>query len=216
MLKPFIATALVASGLIGCVDPRGSFDDFDHRAGTTDASTIDRPMSTLADISGTFLLGVRGGFEPSNDPAFYIQMIVEWDLELTGETGVLDGSFMPLCVHASCNGVRNMLPPAFIANDRAVASDGTFQQPVAGMLPGGANPFSGTEQPLDGNLDATIISTDLVCGAITGTAAGLDLTGSTFAAIRITNTSPPMLPAPIAACPSGGQDAGVDAPIDAP
>lgn len=212
-MKFFLATALAAAGLAGCVDPRGSFDDFNRRAGTTDASTIDRPMSTLADISGTFLIGVRAGFETTNNPDFYIQMIVTWDLDLTGESGVLDGSFMPLCVHASCAGVRDMLPPPFVDSNRAVTSAGTFQQPVTGMLPGGANPFSGTPQALNGNLDATILDADTVCGSVTGDAGGLDLTGSTFAAIRVTDTTAANLPAPITACPSGGNvDAGVDAP----
>jgi hypothetical protein len=221
MLKRFLPAAAVVGGLsalVGCVDPRGNFDDFNGRVGTTDASTVDRPSSSIFNITGDFLLSVRAGFETTNDPTFYIQFVTTFTLTPTGETAVVDGSYLPLCTSSACGGVRSMVPPPLVDNQRAVANDGSFQQPVVGTLNGMANPFSGTEQPLDGLLDATIISADLICGGVTGTAAGINLAGSTFAAIRITDTTAANLPAPLAACPNPQPvDAGVDAvEIDAP
>ena len=63
----------------------------------------------------------------------------------------------------------------------------------------------------------TIYSADFFCGSVSGSAAGLDLAGSSFAAYRITDTTPASLPIRAAACPDMVPiDAGVDAPpIDA-
>lgn len=216
MLKHSLVAVGLVGGLVGCIDPRGAFNDFSDRTGVTDASTIDGPGGSIFPITGTFLLAVHAGFETSNDPAFYIQFVTTFELTATGDTALLDGSYVPLCTHATCS-ERTMLPPALVDNDRAVAADGTFAQPVVGMIPGGANPISGTPAALDGLLNGTIISADLICGSVSGEAADLDLAGSTFAAIRVTDTTPAALPAPTAACPASmPTDAGVDAPIDAP
>ncbi len=203
----------VGAGAAGCVDAKGNFDQFADRVGFVDASTIDRAGGGLHDITGTFLYSTRAGFETSNDPAFYNQFILRATLTITGDTGVLDGALTPLCVATTCT-ERSELPPALISEDVVVNADGTYQAVFSGTLPGGANPLSGTPIPLTTNVDGTIMSADFFCGDVSGTAAGLDLTGSTFAAIRITDTTPANLPAPVAACPaSGGEDAGVDAPV---
>jgi hypothetical protein len=180
------------------VDPGKAFDDFNERAGTTDASTIDAPPSSLHDITGTFLVSVHPGFESTNDPTFYMQMLVDWTL--TEATSSLAGTYTPLCTHATCATPRVMIPPA-IQNVSTVSPDGTFEQTITGTLPGGANPISGTAQPFSGVLRAGIIDADTVCGTVTGMVAGIDLTGSTFAAIRVTDTTPATLPAPVASCP---------------
>ncbi len=211
--------AVIVGGALagGCVDAKGSFDQFADRVGFTDASTIDRPPSSIFDINGTFLLAAHAAFETANDPDLYVQLLITWDLTVTGDTGTLDASAVPLCVSTACTTHRSMLPPPFLDADRLVAADGTFMGPIVGLLPGMGNPFSGSALQLNGILQATIISADLVCGSLGGDAGGLSLTGSTFAAIRVTDTSPTALPTPIAACPDALPiDAGVDAtPTDA-
>ncbi len=215
MLKHGFVLSAVFAG--GCVDAKGSFDQFADRVGFTDASTVDGPPSALLDIDGTWLLAARAAFETSNDPAFYVQFVVTWDLTVTGATGSLDANFVPLCVATNCTSGRVMLPPPFTDQDRTVAADGTFTAPVIGSLPGMANPFSGSPLQLNGEINARIVSTDLVCGSLGGDAGGISLVGSTFGAIRVTDTSAGGLPAPLGACPgSMPVDAGVDAPIDAP
>ncbi len=216
MLK-FAVCGAVATLVLGCVDARKSFDEFADRAGFTDASTIDRPPSTISDISGTFLYAVRGGFETSNDPAYYVQFLATFTLTETATGATLDSSLVPLCTAAgACPNGRVELPPPFVTTGMAVATDGTFAGGVVGTLPAAANPLSGTAQALDGAVAGIILSADVVCGDVTGTVAGINLAGSTFAAIRVTDTSPGALPAPVAACPSGGPDAGVDAMPDPP
>jgi hypothetical protein len=96
--------------------------------------------------------------------------------------------------------MRAMIPPP-IQNVSTVAADGSFQQTVAGTLPGGANPLSGSEQPMTGVLEGVILNADTACGSVSGMVAGIDLAGSTFGAIRVTDTTPDTLPAPLANCP---------------
>jgi len=165
---------------------------------------------------------VRAGFETTGDPGSYIQAIMTWTLVQDGDTGTLSGSFLGVCVaQGGCPQGRTMVPPPIASPVRPVAADGSFMLPIVGQLPGAANPFSGTPQPLDGVLVGTIESADLACGTVTGTAAGLPLAGSTWAAIRITDTSATGLPPPLAHCPdivmpdAGVPDAAVDAAVDA-
>lgn len=199
-LSTGFSVAALLVGLGACVDAGKSFDDFSDRVGTTDANTTDAPPSAIHNITGTFLVSVHAGFETSNDPAYYVQLLVNWTLT-DGASPTLDGSFTPLCVNTACTTMREPIPPA-LTNVAPVSADGTFSQSLSGTLPGGANPLSGTAQPLDGTLVGSIISENAVCGSVTGTVAGLDLAGSTFGAIRVTDTTPANLPPPVANCPN--------------
>lgn len=195
------AAAALMCGAVGCVDPGKSFDDYSDRVGTTDASTVDRPPSSIFNITGNFLVAVHAGFESSNDPAYYVQLLTAWTLNEDGANAMLDGSYTPLCTNASCTTMRETIPPA-LTHSSAVRSDGTFEHTIVGTLPGGANPLSGSAQPMDAVLHAVILSENTVCGTVSGTVAGLDLAGSTFAAIRVTDTTPANLPPPVANCPN--------------
>ncbi len=199
-LSTGLSTAALAFGLVACVDAGKSFNDFGDRVGTTDANTVDRPPSSIHNITGSFLLSVHAGFETSNDPAYYVQLLANWTL-VDGDTVTLDGSFVPLCVNTACTEMRAQIPPA-LTNVAPVAVDGTFAQALSGTLPGGANPLSGTQQPLMGTLQGIILDENTACGTVTGTVAGIDLTGSTFGAIRVTDTAPASLPPPVANCPN--------------
>jgi hypothetical protein len=199
-LSTGLSTAVLAFGLVACVDAGKSFNDFGDRVGTTDANTVDRPPSSIHNITGSFLLSVHAGFETSNDPAYYVQLLVHWTL-VDGDTPTLDGSFVPLCVNTACTEMRAQIPPA-LTNVAPVAVDGTFAQALSGTLPSGANPLSGTQQPLMGTLQGVILDENTACGTVTGTVAGIDLIGSTFGAIRVTDTAPASLPPPVANCPN--------------
>jgi hypothetical protein len=215
MLKSALMLTVVGVGAVGCVDAKGSFDQFSDRVGFVDASTIDGMSGGIHDVSGTFLYVTRAGFESSNNPDFYIEFILRATLTINGDTATYMGNLTPLCKFQTCT-ERYEIPPPLPASTATVAADGTFTSTFGGTMPGGSNPFSGTDQPLNAVAAGTILSPDFFCGTVSGSAAGLDLAGSTFAAYRITDTTPANLPRMPAACPSGGADAGVDAPpIDA-
>lgn len=199
-LSTRLSAAALLVGLGACVDAGKSFDDFEDRVGTTDANTTDRPPSAIYNITGTFLVSVHAGFETSNDPAYYVQLLVNWTLT-DGDSPTLDGSFTPLCVNSACTLMREQIPPA-MTNVAPVDSDGTFLQRIQGTLPGGANPLSGSPQPMDGTLDGSILDENTACGTVSGMVAGIDLAGSTFGAIRVTDTTPANLPPPVATCPN--------------
>lgn len=214
MLKPahVLGVMAVGAGATGCVDAKGNFDQFADRVGFTDASTIDRAGGDIHDITGTFLYVTKAGFETSNDPTFYIQFILRSTLTIDGDTATFNGEVTPLCTYTTCT-ERSELPPALVSSEATVNADGTFSTGFSGTLPALANPFSGTPQPLTVQATGTIISADFFCGEVAGSAAGLDLVGSTFSATRITDTTPANLPMAPPNCPSGGADAGVDAPM---
>ncbi len=199
-LSTGLSVAVLLGGLGACVDAGKSFDDFSDRVGTTDANTIDRPPSSIHNITGSFLVVVHAGFETSNDPAYYVQLLVNWTLN-DGDSPTVDGSFVPLCTNSACTTAREQIPPA-LTNSAPVMSDGSFNQHLLGQLPGGANPLSGSPQPMDGTLQGVILDDNTVCGSVIGTVAGLDLAGSTFGAIRVTDTAPANLPPPVANCPN--------------
>lgn len=199
-LSTGLSAAALLVGLGACVDAGKSFDDFEDRVGTTDANTTDRPPSAIHNITGTFLVSVHAGFETSNDPAYYVQLLVNWTLT-DGDSPTLDGSFTPLCVNSACTLMREQIPPA-MTHVAPVAADGTFLQRIQGTLPGGANPLSGSPQPMDGTLDGSILDENTACGTVSGMVAGIDLAGSTFGAIRVTDTTPANLPPPVATCPN--------------
>jgi hypothetical protein len=102
--------------------------------------------------------------------------------------------------------VSTELPaPQFMSNDMHVALDGSFTAPLHGSLPGDSNPIvkGNVATTNDGEQHGAIISTDLICGTLTGSAGPLPLDGSTFAAIRIApGTIGDQLPTPVTGCPS--------------
>jgi hypothetical protein len=213
--------AAAAAG--GCVDAKGKFLEFDDRVGTTDASTIDRPPSQIYNINGTFLMSVEATF--AQGKGNYVQFLATYTFtEQVNGTALVDASLQPLRVWtanpdreiANCPAGSNTACPPLVALQMAVDSNGTFSGRFNGTLPAEGNPLSGTAQPLDATMASGMISDDFVCGTATGEVAGLPLAGSTFAAIRVTDTTAENLPAPVIRCPEEQTiDAGVDATVDA-
>jgi len=144
----------------------------------------------------------------------FVQIKVTWDVTATGDTGVLDGSYQPLVTYGNTPPVdapgRVPVGDAILANDVPVNNTASFSARLVGLLPGNANPVSGTPFDIDVTLNGTIQSMDVVCGIANGTVGPLDVTGSTWAAVRYTGTDAPV---PIGRCPAATTvDAGVDAP----
>jgi hypothetical protein len=211
--RPVRAVLFAAAVLpvIACVDPKGRFDEYDERLPHIDASTIDAPMvDEIPNVDGDWLLAV----DPSIAMGLFVQIKVTWDVTATGDTGVLDGSYQPLVTYGNTPPVdapgRVPVGDAILANDVPVNNTASFSARLVGLLPGNANPVSGTPFDIDVTLNGTIQSMDVVCGIANGTVGPLDVTGSTWAAVRYTGTDAPV---PIGRCPAATTvDAGVDAP----
>lgn len=204
--------------LVACVDAKARFDQFGERIpiDATPIDAVDAPMvDMIPNIDGMWLVAVDP--KPISAGSF-IQITATWDITSTGSSGTLDGSYQPLTTFGLPPDSPNRVPvgpgatPAvlvpLIANDVAVDNTASFAANLVGTLPGPSNTVSGTEFPVDITLHATIRSTTLVCGTVTGMVGPLGVAGSTFAAIPA--GSP--LPFPLAECPASGLDAGVDAP----
>src|SRR5262249_7282281 len=142
-------------------------------------------VATVPNIEGQFLLGVHIKGTPDNT---IIQTIIDFQFQRNPDgTGVLayQGSSLKLPDRIISAGP----PPApqFMTSDMPVSHGGCFDAPLAGTLPGDANPiFPGSMAPVDGVQHGQIMSADFVCGTLSGKAGSADLTGSTFAAERIT------------------------------
>lgn len=200
-------TTLVPGTLVllaGCVDPRGRFDDFaDRTPAPPDADSTDAAVVTdLPDVDGTFLLAVN----PSISPGNAVQYLVTWDLTEPGTAGAagdLDGSYQPLRTFGlvSNSPERTPVGAPLVVGDVAVDNTASFSARLMGTLPGMANSVTGQTRPYNIVLAGVIRSADLVCGTVTGMVDVVDVAGSTFAAIRVTDTTPANLPAPTLACP---------------
>jgi hypothetical protein len=112
-----------------------------------------------------------------------------------GNTARLDATLQPLAYDT-----LEPVGEAFVATDLLVDAHDGFALDLDGILPGAANPVTGTDVPLDLNLHATVRTHDLACGTIIGTAGPLPLQGSTFGSVRIPDDQ--SMPAPVFACPA--------------
>ena len=200
MLKT-LSTVLAVTALVGCVDAKKSFNDYEGRVVDGNTSLPDHPMvDKIPDATGRFLLAVHvKAAGPTSKP-----------IQLIGNYVVVDNhdGTAKLSYDASALRTADRLlstenqAPQFAATDMPVAKDGTFETALKGQLPGDANPVSpGTPVDTDATLHGVVMSKDLICGTLTGTAL-VDLTGSTFAGIRVgANDIGAALPDPVVACP---------------
>ncbi len=202
MLKA-LSTVALSAALIGCVDARKSYDDFQSRIVDGNTSQPDRPdLTSIPNATGHFLLAVHaaaGG--DSADPILFVA-----DYTVTAQPdGSASLTYSASALTVTKHEISAGPPPGpqFMSSDMQVALDGTFSAPLVGTLPGDANPIVvGNVVSANGVQHGAIISTDLICGTLTGTAGPLPLDGSTFAAIRIgANVIGKDLPTPVTACP---------------
>lgn len=187
----FVSLAACTSfTLIGCVDARGAYDEFGDRLVDASSTDVDGAIvSELPNVDGDWLIAVR----PNLPEDRIIQFRATFDITaVTENTGTIDLSAQPLTVAD-----RTAVGEAFVASDIAVASDATFDAPLDGLLPGEANPVSGSDAAVDAVMVSQIRSADFLCGELTGQAGALPLAGTTWAAIRVNGNN---LPEPIFRC----------------
>lgn len=185
--------AVVSLTLVGCVDARGAYDEFGNRLPDADEGGVDgEEVEELPAVTGTWLLAVR----PNLPEDRIIQFTATLDLSVDSATpniGVIDIEAQPLTVAD-----RTPVGDLFAAFDQPVASDATFTAPFVGVLPGEANPVSGSNANVDAELAAHLVDANFVCGTLSGNAGALPLDGTTWAAIRIPEGG--ALPDPIFRC----------------
>ncbi|HTJ45901.1 MAG TPA: hypothetical protein VL463_27545 [Kofleriaceae bacterium] len=200
MLKA-LSTVLAVTALVGCIDAKKSFDDYESRVVDGNTSLPDHPMvDKVPDATGHFLFGVHvKAAGPTSKP---IQLVGDYVVVDNGD-GTAKLSYNASALRTADRQISTEnTAPQFMAADMPVAKDGTFETALKGQLPGDANPVSpGTPIDADATLHGVVMSKDLICGTLTGTAL-VDLTGSTWAAIRIKDTDiGDTLPDPVVACP---------------
>jgi hypothetical protein len=171
--------AVAGLTLVGCVDARGSYDEFGDRLvdagnGDVDGDEVD----VLPNVDGEWRLVVHPVNLPEDKLLFFD---VTFDLTtVTANTGKLEMIAQPLNYQTLV-----AVGDAFEARDRNVKSDATFDAPFIGQLPGEANSVTQATVNVDAELTAVLKSDDFVCGMLSGQAGVLPLDGTTWAAVRV-------------------------------
>lgn len=171
--------AVAGLTLVGCVDARGSYDEFGDRLvdagnGGVDGDEVD----VLPNVDGEWRLIVHPVSLPEDKLLFFD---ASFDLTtVTANTGTIEMTAQPLNYETLI-----AVGDAFVANDREVRSNATFDAPFDGQLPSEANPVTQALVNVDSELTAVLKSDDFVCGTLAGYAGQLPLDGTTWAAVRI-------------------------------
>jgi hypothetical protein len=182
-MKFFALACLVSAG---CVDAKGSFEHYGERVVDADTRDIDAPIvSTLPDITGEFYMVAR----PDLPEDRFVHFRCTYTFHVvTANTGTLDWSGQALDY--------TTLEPVgepFTATAVPVGSDGVADVPMTGTLDHRANSISNSNAAVDAVVHTQLVSTDFICGTLTGTAGPLPLEGTTFGGRRIVDaTLPPM------------------------
>lgn len=192
MKYPLQLSLCLWAGMVGaCVDARDTFEDYGNRV--VDAAPeveIDGGIvSTLPNIDGEFYFVARPDL--SEKRLFHLRITLDMT-PVTENTAVVDYTAYFL-------NWMTLEPVGEPVTDEmlAVAEDATFDLPLDGTVPAAANSVSGSNARMDGVLAAQIVSADFLCGTATGTAGGLNLAGTVWAAQRITGDT---LPDPVWSC----------------
>lgn len=213
-VRLLVAAALVV--LTGCPSPDapGKYDDFIEQTEEEreDAANIKMDQGgALADVNGDFLLALAAVIAVETPLQFYATVT----FTPSADGGMLQMNLQPLSLDpGETTAPRQPVGDALMLQPVAVNATGGFELPISEpvMVTGMANPITGSDIVATLNLSGTIQSEDLFCGTVTGMVTSplmLDLTGSSFAAVRVPSVD--MLPGdPItAACPvGGGEDTG--------
>jgi len=182
MLKALsTASALALVFLSGCVDPKGSFNEFAARvvdAAPSDNSCPSFP-SGVPDVTGSWLFGA---FDASLNPPADIQYL----FALKANTdGTVDATAQPI------NFKNHKLIGAQFTN-KGIPLDGCkLRIPFNTTVPAAANPVNEQEAVLEATIPAFIHTKDLICGTtIEGVVTSLgnySLAKTAFAMIRLTD-----------------------------
>jgi hypothetical protein len=200
-LRSCITALAVGTALAGCVDPAGTFNDFENRIIDANANRSDG-SGGIFDVSGEFLLTIRPAFSPNDT----LQFLGTIELTETAAGATVDFSFQPLDA-LRCGGTRVPVGDPLVLQGVEVNQSGAFLSAFEqAIVPPEANGVSCSRIRADVILQGNLKSTDLFCGSVSGEVfapPGVPaLDGSTFAAIRVpAGTIGPDLPDPVVECP---------------
>ncbi len=168
---------------------------------TVDAgAVVDAPPVDAALLDAEFLLAV--GVVVAPDPPMLFLATISPEYEHATGAQVVDMTLSPL--HRFD---RTPLPGADLPTGAVgIGASGAFELMYLNVVvPGDANPITGSTLTLDMTLDGQFTSSDFYCGTVSGSIKEptvLDLAGSTFAAVRVEpGTVGQDLPTPVASCP---------------
>lgn len=188
----------------GCPDPEGKLDAFLEE--TRDVRDLPPPKedlgSMIEDVSGTFLMVVASSIAKDKP----LQFLATQTFTPTADGGLLDLTLQPLSLDSSSTtSPRLPVGDPIALEGIKVDAEGRYAVPEAEdefitvMVTGMANPITGSDIVTELRYAGFIQSADFICGNITGAVLvplDYDLMGSTFAAIRVEDTSPASLPVP--------------------
>jgi hypothetical protein len=183
--------------LSGCPDPEGLFDDFVGRT-ARDLAVGDQGGGAIHDISGTFLLSLAATIQESTP----LQFLVQSTLTQNGDgTATLNLAVQPLSASD-----RMPVGEVSMAEGTKIDANGQFTIKLGTqMVPGEANPITGS--PIVATLDllGIVRSKNRFCGDVMGMVTSpttIDLAGSKWGAIRVpAGTVGQALPPPDVTCP---------------
>lgn len=196
----------------GCVDSRAALDDFNERYARTHADASDRDVEpgscTLpqaSDVTGRYLLALSPGFSSKSAILFFADFSAEPSSTEQLRVGLELVAISAADRHTAVGG-------SVVKKDSTLGA-GSFDLDLGRVdISGLADPFipnaaiSGT-LVLSGRLcattdtDAASTELEILCGTASGNVtapAALDLAGSTWAAVRIPDSS--ALPEPVLDC----------------
>ena len=215
LIQAFALPLLLAMGgtLAGCPspEPEGRYDEFVDKTQDIRDDAADVKMDvggTLADVTGTFHFSLAAVVAATTPLQFIATTTFTAD---PAGGGQLDIDLQPL----SLNVLATTEPREFVGDvvslSFPVDESGAFMADLGEVaVTGAANPITGSDIVATLMLTGAIQDENVYCGVVNGMVtvpANIDLTGSTFAAIRI-NPEDAMNPAalpdpPVGACPAG-------------
>ncbi len=207
--------------LAGCPSPEVEerYDEFGEKTQDIrdDAASVKMDVAgTLVDVTGTFHFSLTATPVAPTTPFQFIATTTFTPDDAGG--GQLDLELQPLSLGlGQTNNPREFTGDA-IPLSFTVDEAGTFDADLGEInLIGAANPVTGSDIVATMQLQGAIQDENVYCGNVGGMVtvpANIDLTGSTFAAIRINPEdamSPELLPdPPVGACPEGGGTGDTD------
>lgn len=223
-----LAVAATSGLLAGCpsADPPAKLDAFleETQDERDEAASMKMDVGgTLADISGTHLFALSATLSPTTP----LQFVATVDLTSTAEGGTMSITFQPLSLDITATTTpREMVGDPLTFTDIPVDAGGGFTLDFGSVgVVGAANPITGADIEASLVITGAIQNPDLWCGTVTGAVTvplDYDLVNSSFAAVRVEDTSPAGLPMDVLyGCPegaeggsSGGSDTDTDTATD--
>lgn len=211
----------IVTVLAGCPSPEaeGRYDEFVDKTQDIrdDAATVKMDVAgTLADVTGTFHFSLTATPVAPTTPFQFIATTT-FTADAAGG-GQLDIDLQPLSLDVLATNTPREFIGDTIPLSFAVDESGAFDADAGEInLIGAANPVTGSDIIATMQFQGAIQDENVYCGNVGGMVtvpANIDLTGSTFAAIRINPEdamSPELLPdPPVGACPEGGGTSDTD------